>query len=274
MVHALVFRDHHFRSEAFLELAPALFARNRIDLADGGDQFVDFLARNPVTPGLMTSGTDPHGRAMTGVPHASASIIARPNGSGQSIVKSNASAPPRNSLFCTSSISPMYSIIGGLMRGLITSVEVLLVDGVDFGRDLERHSRSERDLDRNVDTFFGRYPSDESEILSALSVEAKQVARHAVMHRRDPIHLRQRRALRITDRDQRRFGKSMVHRMKVGDVEASMHRRNGRHFGQLCERERPVVDVRMHDVETVAGRFRKPPPASPTATKIRVQACP
>jgi hypothetical protein len=34
----------------------------------------------PVTPSSITSGTDPRGHAMTGVPHAIASIITRPNG--------------------------------------------------------------------------------------------------------------------------------------------------------------------------------------------------
>ena len=35
----------------------------------------------------MTSGTEPRRQAMTGVPQAIASIITRPNGSGQSIGK-------------------------------------------------------------------------------------------------------------------------------------------------------------------------------------------
>src|SRR2546425_4012881 len=40
-------------------------------------------ARKPTSPSRTISGTAPHGRATTGVPHASASIIASPNGSGQ-----------------------------------------------------------------------------------------------------------------------------------------------------------------------------------------------
>src|SRR5215831_874446 len=41
----------------------------------------------PVTPFSTTSGTDPRRNAITGVPHAMASIITSPNGSGQSIGK-------------------------------------------------------------------------------------------------------------------------------------------------------------------------------------------
>jgi hypothetical protein len=42
------------------------------------------------------------------VPHASASIITRPNGSGQSIGKRRARALPMNSFLSRSSISPSY----------------------------------------------------------------------------------------------------------------------------------------------------------------------
>ena len=51
---------------------------------------------NPVTPSIITSGTDPRRKATTGVPHAIASIITRPNGSAQSIGNSRRRASPRN----------------------------------------------------------------------------------------------------------------------------------------------------------------------------------
>ena len=78
------------------------------------------LAMMLLTPLRKTSGTEPQGRATTGVPQASASIIARPNGSGQSIVNIRASALPRKSFFCASLISPMYSTPGKDRRGLMT----------------------------------------------------------------------------------------------------------------------------------------------------------
>ena len=53
----------------------------------------------PVTPSVTTSGTEPRLNAITGVPHAIASIITRPNGSGQSIGTSSAIAPLRNADF-------------------------------------------------------------------------------------------------------------------------------------------------------------------------------
>jgi hypothetical protein len=50
-----------------------------------------------------------------------ASIITRPNGSGQSIGKSRASAPPRKADFWWSPISPMNSISGSCSSGSIFS---------------------------------------------------------------------------------------------------------------------------------------------------------
>ena len=73
--------------------------------------------KNPVTPSSTISGTDPRGNAMTGVPHASASIITMPNGSGQSMGKRSARAPPRSSCLPASPISPTNSTSGSERSG-------------------------------------------------------------------------------------------------------------------------------------------------------------
>ena len=70
----------------------------------------------------MISGTEPRLNATTGVPQAMASIITRPNGSGQSIGTSRPIAPLRKSDFSRSLISPIYSTSGlALMSGEINS---------------------------------------------------------------------------------------------------------------------------------------------------------
>ena len=51
----------------------------------------------PVTPSSMTSCTEPLRSATTGVPAAMASIITRPNGSGQRMGKTKARAPANSS---------------------------------------------------------------------------------------------------------------------------------------------------------------------------------
>jgi trehalose-6-phosphate synthase len=57
----------------------------------------------------MISGTDPRLNAITGVPHAIASIITSPNGSGQSIGNSRPRQPLRNADLSGSPISPINS---------------------------------------------------------------------------------------------------------------------------------------------------------------------
>ena len=94
----------------------------------------------PVIPGSMISGTEPRRNASTGVPHAMASIITSPKGSGQSTGNSSALAPPRNSLLPRSLISPMYSIPGPLSSGSICSRKYDFIYLVDLCRDLERHA--------------------------------------------------------------------------------------------------------------------------------------
>ena len=75
----------------------------------------------PVTPWSTISGTEPCGQAITGVPQDIASIIASPNGSGQSMGKSSAVALPRNPGLCASSTSPTNLTCGSLSSGLIDS---------------------------------------------------------------------------------------------------------------------------------------------------------
>ena len=55
------------------------------------------------------------------MPSAIASIVTKPNGSGQSIGNKSACAWPRNSVLLRSSISPMNSTPGSLSSGAIFS---------------------------------------------------------------------------------------------------------------------------------------------------------
>ena len=86
----------------------------------------------------MTSGTEPQRQAITGVPQAMASIITSPNGSGQSIGNSSASAPPRKADFSASPISPTNSTSGSCEQRLDLVFEVGPVGVVDLGRDPQR----------------------------------------------------------------------------------------------------------------------------------------
>jgi hypothetical protein len=60
-----------------------------------------------VTPSSTISGAAPHGVPMIGVPHASASIITMPKGSGQAIGFNRHAALPSSSRFAGPHTSPM-----------------------------------------------------------------------------------------------------------------------------------------------------------------------
>jgi len=62
--------------------------------------------RKPVRRCSTTSGAAPSGKASTGVPQASASIITMPNGSGQRIGTSSARALASSDVLVAKSTSP------------------------------------------------------------------------------------------------------------------------------------------------------------------------
>ena len=91
---ALVARRHGLGREPLRHPAPAGAPVDLVNARDGARPARPGSARTkPVTPSATTSGTEPRAVASTGVPHAMASIITMPKGSGQAIGKSSASAP-------------------------------------------------------------------------------------------------------------------------------------------------------------------------------------
>jgi len=75
----------------------------------------------PVSLSSITSGTEPRLNAITGVPQLIASIITKPNGSGQSIGINRPTAPERKAGFSRSPISPIISTPGPSSIGRITA---------------------------------------------------------------------------------------------------------------------------------------------------------
>ena len=118
----------------------------------------------PVRPCSTTSGTEPQRQAITGVPQAMASIITRPNGSGQSIGNSRAAALPRKADF-----SRVADLAHELDQRVVEQrldllVEVGAVGGVDLGRDLQPHARALGDRDRPVRPLLRRDAAEEGEV--------------------------------------------------------------------------------------------------------------
>ena len=100
---------------------------------------------------------------MTGVPHAIASIMTRPNGSGQSMGKSSAAAPAKNGCFASSFTSPM-SLICAVDLRFEPFLEVAPFATRQLGRDVKLHPGSARDPDCPFRSFLGGKAPQEGEI--------------------------------------------------------------------------------------------------------------
>ena len=157
-----------------------IFARDSCDRRyDRADRAFSSSTMKPVTPSSMTSGTEPRLNAMTGVPHAMASIITSPNGSGQSIGTSSAIAPLRNSGFVlVGDLADVFDIRAVDQR-LDLLLEIVLVGLVDLGRDLQRNAALRRDADGAVDALFRRDTAEESEISRLDRLRRQQFFRQA-----------------------------------------------------------------------------------------------
>jgi hypothetical protein len=161
----------------------------------------------------MTSATEPLRKASTGVPHAIASIMTRPNGSGRrSGTARRARLAEEFALGGLVDLTDEFNA-GPVEQRLDPYAEILLVD---LGRNLERDAESARDSNRRLDPFFRRNAAEESEIAAA-RVEGglEQIDRQPVIDCRQKVRIRNGRALRIRDRYERHFRKSGVERLQV-----------------------------------------------------------
>src|SRR5579862_1114690 len=203
----------------------------------------------PVMPSSMTSGTEPQRKASTGVPHAMASIMDNPNGSGQSMGNNSACASPRNCVFCSSLISPMNSTPGPRSSGSICT-EINLIGSIHLGRDLERNTCGARNHNGAVGTLLRRYAAQERQVAVAHPPSgARQAFRDAVMDGGHEICGRYRPALRIGDRNQRHVVEADIKRVEIGQILAAVQRGNGAARDRSKQGEMKLIDMEMQNVE-------------------------
>src|SRR2546423_4685943 len=98
-----------------------------------------------------------------------ASIMTRPNGSGQSMGKRRAAASPRKRAFWPSLISPMNLTPAVFKKGCDAFPEIGLVSAVDFCGDLERHAGRTGDFNGAIDAFLRRDAAQEGKIIAGRS---------------------------------------------------------------------------------------------------------
>src|SRR5206468_12595568 len=81
-------------------------------------------------------------------------------------------------------------------------LEVLGVDAIDLGRDLEWHADGGRDANRRLDALLGRDASEKREVAAVSATEGVTRGRHAVVHGGAPVGVGERPSLGVADRDQ------------------------------------------------------------------------
>ena len=135
-------------------------------VVDGSDRLVDRGRRGSrISPWSITSGAEPRGKAMTGVPQAMASIMTRPNGSGQSIGKRSARRLAEEArLVALADLADVLDQRVGADQGLDLLLPVGEVGVVDLGGDLQRDAGAGGDLDGAVGALLRRDAAEEGEI--------------------------------------------------------------------------------------------------------------
>src|SRR6266545_3724995 len=127
--------------------------------------------------------------------------------------------------------------------------EIVLVDRIDFGRDLERHLERTSYLDRPVRSLLRRDASKEGEVPSGLGVEVEEVKVDTVVDRGQPAARRQGFPLCIANRNEGRFSEVIIDVTDLVQVQSSMR---GRYHGRAAlpgKREREVIDVVVDHVK-------------------------
>ena len=206
-------------------------------------------ATKPVTPSSMTSGTAPRRKATTGVPQAMASIMTRPNGSGQSIGKSNAAAFFSRSVLASSLTSPTSRMWSPSISGLEPILVVARFRPRDLGCHVQRDFGDLGQADSNLRTFVSRQSTKKREIATGAITRLQELAGHAVVDRRQPVCLRTGWRWWFEMETNGARGKRLISSGKSG-VSKRLCRGGGvRHARPRQERQMQPIDVAVDHVK-------------------------
>src|SRR6476660_742742 len=124
-----------------------------------------FATMYPVTPWSITSRTEPRSNASTGVAQAMASIMTRPNGSGQSMGKKKSRGLAQEPSFLAVVDLANEFDTGGVQKRCDAFPEIGLVGAIDFRGNFERHAGRAGDFNGTIDAFLRRDAAEEGEIV-------------------------------------------------------------------------------------------------------------
>ena len=101
-------------------------------------------------------------------------------------------------------------------------MKVVSINRIHFGGNAQRKPHPFCDFDRVIRPLFWRDAPEERQVLPRFGMEPVEVAWQAVMHRGLPVCPLERSALGVGDRNQRHFGKLLVQRDEIGQIQPSV----------------------------------------------------
>ena len=129
------------------------------------------------------------------------------------------------------------------------TAEVLFIDLIDLGCDLQWHAGSPRNPDRAIRTLFRRNPSEEGKVSSLPEQRSVQISRNAVVDRRHEFGVGQCFALVVRDSNQRHFAEARVEGPEVPQILSTVECGQGPTSQRVEKREMEQIDVKMKNVK-------------------------
>jgi hypothetical protein len=189
---------------------------------------------------------------MTGVPQAIASIMTRPNGSGQIDREQKArGAAEQVRLAAFADLTEELDLRMGHDHRADCRFPVSLVDTVDLGRDPQRQAAAHCDLNRLVGPLLGRNPTEESQVPIGIAAERKEMARKSVMDSTQPARIVEILLLAVRDRNERKVAKRRIEWSQIRQIQPAVQS-GQRPLGEaVYQRSVKHIDVKVQDIELV-----------------------
>jgi hypothetical protein len=135
-----------------------------------------------------------------------ASISTNPKGSGQAIGASSAMAPEKARFFAVADLADILDV-RGCQRLADFGFEIVAVEGVDLGCDLQRHPATFCDPDCPIDSLSRRDAPEKGKVRRPSRLRCQKALGQAVMNGPDPTGAGNGPPLHVGNRDHRDRGK-------------------------------------------------------------------
>src|SRR5262245_7925019 len=126
---------------------------------------------------------------------------------------------------------------------------VLLIDGIDLGRDFELHIRSFGYLDGSIEPFLWGNSPHKCKVATNATFRLIEIQRKAMINRSLPIDSGQGYSLGVRNGNNRHINELTIKREQIRQVQSAMLGSNVGYIDPSRERKMQVIDVEMDDVK-------------------------